>query len=58
MESSSDWYEGKNDYFPFVKYYLEVILSAYKEFSSRVELMQNHTLWLGAEFGTPNRKGT
>jgi len=44
LDSSSRWYEGKNDYFPFVKYYLEVILSAYKEFSSRVELMQNRNL--------------
>ena len=44
LESSRGWYEGGNDYFPFVKYYLEVILSAYKEFSSRVELMQNRSL--------------
>lgn len=44
LESSRGWYEGKNDYCPFVKYYLEVILSAYKEFSSRVELMQNRSL--------------
>ncbi len=44
LNSSSGWYAGKNDYFPFVKYYLEVILSAYKEFSSRVELMQNRNL--------------
>ncbi len=44
LNSSSGWYEGKNDYLPFVKYYLEVILSAYKDFSSRVELMQNPNL--------------
>lgn len=42
--SSTGWYEGTNSYFPFVKYYLEVILSAYKEFSARVELMQNRSL--------------
>ena len=41
---STGWYEEQNTYFPFVKYYLEVILSAYKEFSSRVELMQNSNL--------------
>lgn len=29
---------------PFVKYYLEVIYSAYKEFSSRVEHIQNKNL--------------
>ena len=35
-ESSKEWLENKSDYLPFVKYYLEVIFSAYKEFSSRV----------------------
>ena len=44
LESSTNWLEEKNTYFPFVKYYLEVILSAYKEFASRVELMQNRGL--------------
>lgn len=43
-ESSVDWHEEKNSYLSFVKYYLEVILSAYKEFSSRVELMQDRSL--------------
>lgn len=44
QESSTGWYEGKNAYLPFVKYYLEVVLSAYKEFSARVELMQDRSL--------------
>ena len=44
QESSAGWYEGKNAYLPFVKYYLEVILSAYKEFSARVQLMQDRSL--------------
>ena len=44
QESSAGWYEGKNAYLPFVKYYLEVILSAYKEFSARVQLMQDRNL--------------
>jgi len=44
QDSSTNWYEGKNAYLPFIKYYLEVILSAYKEFSSRVELIQNRSL--------------
>lgn len=42
--SSTNWGGGNNSYFPFVKYYLEVILSAYKEFSSRVELIKNRSL--------------
>lgn len=44
LDSSSEWHEGKNSYLPFVRYYLEVILNAYKEFSARVELMQNRSL--------------
>ena len=44
QDSSIEWHEGKNSYLPFVRYYLEVILSAYKEFSARVELMQNRNL--------------
>jgi len=44
QESSAGWYEGKNAYLLFVKYYLEVILSAYKEFSARVQLMQDRSL--------------
>jgi Fic family protein len=43
-DSSTGWYENKNSYRPFVKYHLEVILSAYKEFSARVELMRNRSL--------------
>ncbi len=43
-ESSTGWHEGKNAYLPFVKYYLEDILSAYKEFSTRVEMMQDRSL--------------
>jgi len=44
QESSAGWHEGENAYLPFVKYYLEVILSAYKDFSTRVELMQDRSL--------------
>ena len=44
QESSQLWCENKNSYLPFVKYYLEVILKAYKEFSSRVEHLQNRSL--------------
>lgn len=35
--SSSGWLEGKNDYGPFIRYMLGVILRAYKDFSERVE---------------------
>jgi Fic family protein len=42
--SSQGWHEAHNSYCPFVKYYLEIILSAYKEFSMRVELMQDRSL--------------
>ena len=44
QESSAGWHEGENAYLPFVKYYLEVMLSAYKDFSARVELMQDRSL--------------
>ncbi|MHB1154290.1 MAG: Fic family protein [Eubacteriales bacterium] len=37
--SSFDWHENKNDYKPFVVYYLGIILNAYKEFSNRVEYL-------------------
>lgn len=39
QESSYDWHEGTNDYAPFVRYLLGVILAAYREFSTRVELL-------------------
>jgi len=35
--SSSGWHGGENNYEPFVKYYLGVIIKAYSEFESRVE---------------------
>lgn len=43
-QSSKGWHEGKNNYAPFVKYYLGVILKAYKEFASRVETVRNKGL--------------
>lgn len=38
-ESSEHWHEGKNDDVPFVKYMLGIIVAAYRDFSSRVELI-------------------
>lgn len=37
--SSQDWPINENTYFPFVNYYLSIILRAYKEFSERVEIV-------------------
>jgi len=37
-DSSRDWHEGMNDYAPFVRYSLGVILAAYRDFVSRIEL--------------------
>ena len=39
QDSSINWHENKNDYKPFVNYMLGVIVSAYKEFESRVKLL-------------------
>lgn len=44
LESSIGWHEEKNICFSFVRYYLEIILRAYKEFSSRLEFLQNPSL--------------
>jgi len=43
-QSSIGWHENENDYKPFVKYYLGVLLSAYREFSSRVDTLRNKGL--------------
>ncbi len=39
QQSSFDWHEGTNDYLPFVRYMLGVIVAAYRDFSTRVELL-------------------
>ena len=39
QKSSLGWHENNNDYAPFVKYMLSVILAAYREFASRVQIM-------------------
>ena len=39
QDSSYEWHEGTNDYGPFVRYLLGVILAAYRDFSSRVQLL-------------------
>jgi len=39
QQSGVGWHESQNDYLPFVEYYLGIVLNAYREFSSRVELL-------------------
>ncbi|MBQ7669091.1 MAG: Fic family protein [Clostridia bacterium] len=39
QDSSFDWHEGKNDYAPFVRYMLGVVVAAYREFESRAALI-------------------
>lgn len=39
QQSSQDWHEEKNDYMPFVRYMLGVIVAAYRDFSSRVQFL-------------------
>ena len=42
--SSAGWHENENNYAPFVKYYLGIVLKAYNEFENRVEHLKNRTL--------------
>lgn len=37
--SSENWHEGKNDDTPFTKYLLGTILSAYRDFEERLEIV-------------------
>lgn len=41
QKSSVNWHNNKNDYTYFVEYYLGIILSAYKEFDSRISVLEN-----------------
>lgn len=38
QESSRGWDDGRNTYLPFVRYYLQILLAAYKDFSERIEV--------------------
>ena len=44
QDSSIGWRAGENHYLPFVKYYLEILLRTYKDFSNRVELLRDRQL--------------
>ena len=37
--SSIEWHEGRNDYLPFIRYMLGVIIAAYREFASRADIL-------------------
>ena len=39
QDSDTGWHEEENDYLPFVRYMLGVIIAAYKDFSDRVEIL-------------------
>ena len=42
--SSIGWLAGKNDYKPFVKYMLSILLASYREFNERVDIWNNKPL--------------
>lgn len=42
--SSFGWHEGENDYEPFVKYFLGILLKAYNEFEDRVEYLSHRKM--------------
>lgn len=44
QESSKGWEEDRNTYLPFVRYYLQILLVAYKDFSERVEIGSDKSL--------------
>ncbi len=39
QDSSTGWHEGTNDYLPFVRYMLGIVTAAYREFTSRVDVL-------------------
>lgn len=43
-QSSMGWHTEENDYEPFVKYYLGIIVAAYKEFETRIHYVSKEKL--------------
>ncbi|MDO5131658.1 MAG: Fic family protein [Eubacteriales bacterium] len=39
QDSSAGWAEGENDYLPFIRYMLGIIVAAYREFTSKVDVL-------------------
>lgn len=44
QKSSDHWHEGDNDYAPFVTYMLGILVAAYRDFETRIELLTNRGL--------------
>ena len=44
QQSSRNWHEGTNDYAPFVTYMLGILVAAYRDFETRIELLTNRSL--------------
>lgn len=44
QESSYNWHEEENDYQPFVKYMLGIIIAAYRDFTDRAALLTNKAM--------------
>ncbi|MCR4637246.1 MAG: Fic family protein [Butyrivibrio sp.] len=44
QDSSQNWYENENDYEPFVKYVLGIVLAAYREFMDRTSMIEEKTI--------------
>lgn len=43
-DSSMEWHNSTNDYMPFVKYYLGIVLKGYNEFEDRVEYLHHRNI--------------
>ena len=43
-QSSAEWHENKNNYIPFVKYMLGVVIAAYRDFADIVETIGNNNM--------------
>ena len=39
QDSDAGWHEAENDYLPFVRYMLGIIIAAYRDFESRVQIL-------------------
>lgn len=44
QDSSRDWHDNKNDYLPFIRYYLGILLKAYGDFEERVQYLSQKGL--------------
>jgi Fic family protein len=45
QDSSTNWHDNKNDYLPFIRYYLGVLQKAYNEFEERVEYLSQKLIF-------------